>query len=81
MQYQRGTVVRSKAGHDKGGFFVVVRAEGDMVWIADGKGRSLLHPKRKKILHLAYTTVVLDERTMSDDKKISEVLRSFQEKV
>ncbi|MBR2176613.1 MAG: KOW domain-containing RNA-binding protein [Clostridia bacterium] len=81
MQFQRGTVVRSKAGHDKGSFFVVIGTDDDSALIADGKSRTAAQPKRKKLIHLAFTKTVLDEQTMSDDSKISEALETFNRKV
>ncbi len=80
MNLRRGTVVASKAGHDKGSFFVVVRIENDFVYIADGRGRKLSCPKRKNIIHLAYTNTVLGEQEMNDDSKLSEALDPFNRK-
>jgi len=48
MNFQRGTVVRSKAGHDKGSFFVVLETDGDTALISDGSSRPVSAPKRKK---------------------------------
>ncbi len=80
MRFQRGTVVASKAGHDKGSFFAVVRVENDMAYIADGKGRSISEPKRKKLIHLAFTDTVLDEQVMNDDSKLSEAIDRFNKR-
>lgn len=53
-----GTVVRSAAGHDKGGLFVVLDAIDDaFVWIADGKTRTVEKPKKKKRRHLRAANV------------------------
>jgi len=81
MNFQRGTVVRTKAGHDKGSFFAVIRIEKDMAYIADGNVRKLSSPKPKKLIHLAFTRTVLDEQTMNDDRKLSDALRRFNEGV
>ena len=48
MNYIRGLVVRSKAGHDQGGFFTVLSSDERYAVICDGKRRSLEHPKKKK---------------------------------
>lgn len=80
MIFQRGTVVASKAGHDKGSFFAVVRTENDIAFIADGRTRPLERPKRKKMIHLAFTRTVLSEQTMNDDSKLSEALVAFNKK-
>lgn len=52
MTLQRGDVVQSAAGHDKGDFFLVTQEEGDFVWLADGKSRKLETPKKKRRKHV-----------------------------
>ena len=47
-----GLVVKSLAGHDKGSYFVVLRAEGEFAFIADGKTKTIEKPKKKKKKHL-----------------------------
>lgn len=47
-----GNVVVSRAGHDRQQLFVVLGAEGEYVFIADGKSRTLEKPKKKKRMHL-----------------------------
>ena len=81
MNFQRGTVVRAKAGHDKGSFYAVISVEGDSALITDGDRRNLSRPKCKKLIHLAFTRTVLSEQTMNDDSQISQALRHFEEKV
>ncbi len=81
MQFVKGMVVRSKAGHDKGGFFVVVDVDADMAKIVDGKHRKLENPKKKKLIHLSSTNTVLDERSMETDSQIRKILSAFNGKV
>ena len=45
-------VVLSTAGHDQGAIFYVIGMEGEYLILADGKGRSLEKPKRKKRRHV-----------------------------
>jgi large subunit ribosomal protein L14e len=53
-----GRVVRSKAGRDKGRFFLVVGvADEEHLLIADGDLRKLEKPKKKKLKHLAVTAM------------------------
>ena len=47
MELKRGLLVKSKAGHDKHGFFVVLSADQEFAVICDGKHRPLQRPKRK----------------------------------
>ena len=50
--FETGSLVRSKAGHDKDDIFVIIGQLGEYVWIADGKRRTVEKPKRKKKIHL-----------------------------
>ena len=52
MQLEPGMLVRSKAGHDKDRIYVVIRAEDEYVYVADGDLRPLRHVKRKNARHL-----------------------------
>lgn len=52
MTFLTGDVVSSTAGHDKDQFFLVLRKEGDFVWLVDGKRRKLAAPKKKRQKHV-----------------------------
>ena len=41
MEFVKGLVVRSKAGHDKGSFYLVLGLETDMAVVCDGSRRAL----------------------------------------
>jgi len=48
-----GMVVKSRAGKDKGGLYVVISmSDYPYVWIADGRKYTLDKPKRKNCRHL-----------------------------
>lgn len=81
MQCIRGMIVRSKAGHDKGSFFVVLKVENDIAYIIDGKSRTHDKPKRKKLIHLAVTSTVLSEQTIEAESEIRRLLAEFNSKV
>lgn len=59
MEIRRGQIMRSLAGHDKGDFQAVLKTEGAFAYMADGKRRTLEHPKKKKLMHLAPAGAVL----------------------
>ena len=80
MDFVRGLVVRALAGRDKGGFFAVLEADGDMAVICNGRRRSLSHPKRKKQKHLLATKTVLEEGSLQTNREIRHALRPFEEK-
>ena len=52
MTLTRGSVVRSAAGHDRGDLFLILREEGDFVWLTDGKRRKMETPKKKRRKHV-----------------------------
>ena len=60
-----GTAVYSKAGHDRGRAYIVIRSEGERVWLSDGKTRTLKRPKVKNIKHVQpVKTVVISEEEL-----------------
>ena len=52
MELQRGHIVRSRAGHDRGDLYCVMQTEGDFLLLADGKRKRLTSPKRKREKHV-----------------------------
>lgn len=51
---QLGQLVSSKAGRDKGRYYLVVKiGPGTSVFVADGAGRKVKAPKKKNEKHLA----------------------------
>ena len=52
MTLTRGNVVRSVAGHDRNELFLILREEGEYVWLADGKRRRIETPKKKRRKHV-----------------------------
>lgn len=47
-----GLLATSKAGHDKDSVYVIIKEEGDYVYLADGEGRTVEKPKRKNKKHV-----------------------------
>ncbi len=52
MEVLIGSVVRSKAGRDKGDLFIVLSREGEYAYLANGDSRKVDTPKKKKLKHL-----------------------------
>ena len=80
MELKRGLLVRSKAGHDKHGFFVVLSADQEFAVICDGKHRPLQRPKKKNCRHLAVTNTALPEEAMKTNREIRRGIRCYLEK-
>ena len=64
FSFEPGRVVESTQGRDKGYFFLVLEAAGDIVTIADGSRRKLENPKKKKTKHLRAKPVLLDLKAL-----------------
>ena len=74
-------VVLSTAGRDQGQLFYCVATDDQFVWLADGKGRTLDKPKRKKRKHvqkvLRAETRVADKLRLGDKVLNSELRRDL----
>ena len=79
MEFKRGGIMQSRAGHDRGDFQVVLRIDGAYAYMADGKRRTLENPKKKKLRHLAPTGAVLGEESLSTNRQIRTALRKYRE--
>lgn len=77
MELQVGSVVRSKAGHDVGQYFVVVEMNSRYVFICDGKQRPLERSKRKNRLHIAVTKTKLSSEDMETNHGLRKSLRQY----
>lgn len=56
-----GMFVFSKAGHDKGQMYLVLREEGDYLYLADGRYKTLEKPKKKNRKHVQPIKCYQDE--------------------
>ena len=76
MEIAKSNIVRSGAGRDKGKLFVVLAVEGEYLLLADGKGRKVESPKRKKRRHVLF--VAADENRLSDKIKSGEKITNSE---
>lgn len=78
MEIKVGTVVRSTAGHDKGGVFAVIGfTDGEIALIADGKRRKLEKPKKKKLKHLEPLGILEQSNPTQTNRQLKKALREF----
>ncbi len=66
MQLTVGMVVCATAGKEKDSFYVVTQLDGNAVYLADGKHRTLDKPKRKNVKHIRVTRDVWDLTDLTD---------------
>ena len=69
----RGMFARSLAGHDKGKLYVIVDTDGTYVYLADGKIRTMEHPKKKKQIHIQLCYESTEARS---DEEIRKALKA-----
>lgn len=86
MQIQRGQVVRSLAGHDRGTLLCVLEAEEDFLLLADGNRRKVAAPKRKRRKHVIFaghyehpTLAQLGQREPVLDSELRRALAAFRD--
>lgn len=71
---ERGTVVRSSAGRDKGKLLAIVGSEPKKVLVCDGKERPVERPKSKNIRHVESFGISLDESEMQTNRMLKKAL-------
>ena len=76
MDIAKSNIVKSDAGRDKGKLFVVLDVEGEYLLLADGKGRKVESPKRKKRRHVLF--VAADENRLSSKIKSEEKITNSE---
>ena len=59
-----GKLALSKAGHDKDKLYLIVNEEQDTVYLADGRKRGLLKPKKKNRRHIQVIYEGIDEEEL-----------------
>ena len=78
MDISKSDIIESLAGRDKGKYFYVIDVEENFVLIADGKGRKLENPKRKKLKHVRRVTRTetrVATKILNGDKVLNSELR------
>ena len=78
MDISKSDIIISLAGRDKGKLFYVMDVEENFVLIADGKGRKLENPKRKKLKHVrrvSRTETRVAAKIQNGDKVLNSELR------
>ena len=78
MDISKSDIVISLAGRDEGKLFYVMDTEDNYVLLADGKGRKLENPKRKKLKHVRRVTRTetrVATKILNGDKVLNSELR------
>ena len=65
FSFEKGRIVQSTQGRDKGKYFLVLEhLGGDLVTVADGLHHPLSRPKKKKTRHLHAKPIVVNLETI-----------------
>lgn len=78
IRWEPGYLAKSKAGHDKGEIFLIIREEGEYVYLMDGKSRTMEKPKKKKKKHLqpiSYRNDAIAAKLMANETVMNESVR------
>ena len=76
-----GLLAMSKAGHDKGALYVIIREEGEYVYLADGRIRTSDRPKKKNRKHVQIIKKkqITEPESGLDDIMIRKIIKEYQE--
>ena len=76
---EKGTVVKSLAGRDKGRLLAVMQSENGSVLVCDGKERPIDRPKSKNIRHIECVGLSVTENDMRSDRSLKKALRQLMQ--
>ncbi len=70
----------SLAGHDKGHIYVIVRREEEMVYLADGRLKTLDKPKKKNRRHIRKITGLSGQvlQSLGDVRQDSDLVHALR---
>lgn len=74
-----GMLATSKAGHDRDSLYVIIREDGEYIYVADGRGRTVERPKRKNKKHIQ---IIKKKRLPEsgggfDDLEIKKIIKEY----
>ena len=75
-RYKTGMLAKSLAGHDQGQIYVIIAADQEYVYLADGKIRLIEKPKKKKRKHVQ---LILKQYNIeeTDNVAIKKILKDY----
>lgn len=76
---EKGTVVKSLAGRDKGKLLAVMSCKDGSVLVCDGKERPIDRPKSKNIRHVECVGFSVTDSEMSTNKALRKALRELMQ--
>lgn len=82
-----GKFAISKAGHDKGQMYIIVKEECDFVFLCDGKYKTISKPKKKRKKHIQLVECTVEETLLTKllhqenvmDEQIKYAIKTFEQ--
>ena len=78
-----GMFATSKAGHDKGNVYFIIREDQEYVYLVDGKLRTLDKPKKKNKKHIQiikynrHLTLSIEEKEQISNEAIKRAIKEY----
>ncbi len=69
---ETGAIVRSEAGHDRLGIFIVLWVQGDYAYLADGRSRLYEKPKKKRIRHMRKLATLPEKQVLDQISRLGD---------
>ena len=79
--FERGNLVRSIKGRDKGKISVIFSCENNKIYIVDGKERKLTNPKLKNPKHLENLNLNIDESFLIGNERLRKKLNRLKNEI
>ena len=78
-----GSVVKAKAGKEKGQLFVIVNLDDKYAYLSDGKRLKANTPKKKSFKHveLLKTEALSESDVLDQNERVNALIRKFLSKI
>lgn len=72
--FQFGMLAYSRAGHDKGKLYVIIKADHEYVYLVDGIYKKISNPKKKRFKHIQIIKDIPEiiTKCMKSGKKVTD---------
>ncbi|MGI6333073.1 MAG: hypothetical protein ACOX1A_00260 [Saccharofermentanales bacterium] len=67
-----GAIVRSEAGHDRFGVFIVLWVQDDFAYLADGRSRLYEKPKKKRVSHIRKLAMLPERQALDQIRRLGD---------
>ena len=75
---EAGMLAVSRAGHDCGKTYVIIKADSRFVWLADGSLRKVSDPKKKSRKHIqVIRRTMIQLPSTAADEKVKRILKEY----